>query len=405
MSKPVVAVFFGGVSPEHDVSIVTGLQVLAAIDRERYDTLPVYIDPHGVWYIGDELASRDFYWITPEKKKKLTAVELITNQRDGIGRLQAVKPGWFGAKITEFDVAIPAFHGLIGEDGGIQGLFEVANVAYTGMRLSASAICMSKHLTKKIARSVDIPVLEWVSIERPTDGRLVFSEDELKEQYPDITFPAIAKPAHLGSSIGVAKVKNYKELATVLPNVFKYDWQVVLEPTVSNLIEYNVAVRRYNDRTVTSSIESPKSSEELLDFKQKYLAGNKSKITGISPAHAQEVAVSEGMASLTREIDPKMDKKIQENIRDWSGRIYDALNGTGCPRIDYLCDQKSGKVWLNEINPCPGSFGYFLWEQSDQGTALFTDLLNQLIHEAYSSHQRLQLPLDPTPEEARLFKR
>ncbi len=113
---------------------------------------------------------------------------------------------------------------------------------------------------------------------------------------------------------------------------------------------------------------------------------------------------SEGMLSLTRELNPKMDEEMEKNIRLWAVSAYEAVNGTGAPRIDFLCNEQTKEVWLNEVNPIPGSFGYFLWEAAEK-PVLFTELLTNLIEEAILIHQRGQIPLDPTPEEARLFGR
>lgn len=407
MTKPVVAVFFGGVSPEHDVSIVTGLQVLSAVDRTRYDAFPVYIDPNGHWYVGEELAQRSFYMLDDAKRAKLTHVSLNVNRSsEGRARLEPVNQPLIGrAKAIQFDIALPAFHGLVGEDGGMQGLFEVANVAYTGMRLHAAAVCMDKGLTKTLAAALGIPTLAGRIIERPGDGRMILTREELENAVEGIRFPAIVKPVHLGSSIGVAKVASPEELNAVLPGVFKYDWQAILEPYVPNLCEYNIAVRRHNGHIVTSAIERPKSTAELLDFKEKYLSGG-GKTGNKLGQKTGGGGASEGMLSLTRDINPDLPKKAEANLRQWSSQMFHALGAHGAPRIDYLCNSQSGEMWLNEVNACPGSFGYFLWEAAQgEGRALFTAFLTQLLQEAVSCHRRAQLPTDPTPVEARLFAR
>jgi len=216
----------------------------------------------------------------------------------------------------------------------------------------------------------------------------------------DAPFPAIVKPNHLGSSIGVAKVDDVKELAEVLPQIFKLDPVVILEPYVANLVEYNIAVCGWTGSVRTSAIERPKRVEDLLDFKQKYMAGGGAKKTGAK----QPGQSSQGMLSLTRDFNPALPPETERNIRAWAERAFRAVGGTGAPRIDFLSNSATGEFWLNEINPCPGSFGFYLWEASTP-PILFTQLMTGLIEEAVARHRLTQLPNDPTPEEARLFKR
>lgn len=404
--KKTVAVFWGGRSPEHDVSVVTGLQAFQAIDRSQYTPFPVYIDPVGRWWVGKGLETRENYLLTPEFcAKNLTQVTLDLTANAPRPKLVAVqKTGFFCAKpkTFEFDVALLAFHGLYGEDGAIQGALALANVPHTGANVRASAMMMSKSVTKEAFDGTGIPLLPHTIIRRPGQ-RLLLTADELKEATADVTFPVIVKPNHLGSSIGVAKAHNAEELNSVLPAVFKYDDAAIIEPFVENLCEYNIAVvRNAQGEVLTSAIERPKRSDELLDFKQKYLSGGENK-TGSKTAGAE---ASQGMLSLTRDINPKdLSKKQTHDLQFWAKTAFDVLDVAGCPRIDFLCNAKTGEMWLNEINPIPGSFGYFLWEAAPESPMLFTELLNTLLSEAQRQHARRQLPPDPTPEGARLFKR
>lgn len=395
--KKRVAILFGGRSPEHDVSIVTGLQVLQALDTSRYDPLPVYISTDGTWLVGEPLFERKNYLPDANTRKQLTPVILSLNPSEG-GLLYPVKRSLFGqAKPIKIDVAVPAFHGLIGEDGQLQGVFETANIPYTGMRTMASSIFMDKAVTKRVLSGVGIPLLPCKVIEKPKQG-LLLNPEALMALTEDVKFPCCIKPSHLGSSIGVAQINNAEELNAVLPRVFQYDTTAVLEPLVDSVAEYNVAVRRKNGRCVTSAIERPKRGAELLDFKQKYLSSG-GKAGGKMPGE-----LSQGMLSLTRELNPKIDEAIEQNIRRWAVTAYETVNGTGAPRIDFLSNERTNEIWLNEVNPIPGSFGYFLWEAAE-APVLFTELLSSLIEEALVVHQRAQIPLDPTPEEARLFGR
>ncbi|MEM7651112.1 MAG: D-alanine--D-alanine ligase [Pseudomonadota bacterium] len=402
-NKKTVAVFFGGRSPEHDVSVVTGLQILSAIDSENYHAFPVYITTDGEWLVGDVLRERANYMLGAETRKETQSVTLNLKPEKR-GQLVPLKKGLFGgAKPIEFDVAIPSFHGLYGEDGNIQGLFEFAGIPYAGMRTMASSVLMDKGATKKILQGAGIPVLPSAIIYRPDQGTMI-PEEELKSMMGDVDFPCIVKPNHLGSSIGVAKANNLAELRACLPGVFEFDDAAIIEPFVENLVEYNVAVSKAFGGVRTSAIERPKATDELLDFKQKYLSGGDNKSGNKTGGTKTVGAISEGMLSLTRELNPKLDKKSAENIKDWALKMFGAIEGTGAPRIDFIGNEKTGELWLNEVNPWPGSIGYFLWEAA-QEPILFTDLLTGLIEEALHESRKRKLPKDPVPKDARLLER
>lgn len=405
MTKKTIAVFFGGRSPEHDVSVVSALQVISALDRSLYDVVPVYLATDGRWWTGDPLMQRESYLPAPELLASLTQVSLDMTAN---GRPTLLSPNAalfnFGksARRIEFDVAIPCFHGLVGEDGQVQGMFEAARVPYTGMRTLASAVLMDKVATKRMLAGADIPQLPYVEIQRPREGMLIPAA-ELAPIVGDLRAPWIIKPSHLGSSIGVAKVATLEELADVLPAIFKYDTSAILEPFVDHMIEYNVAVSRMTGGLTTSAIERPKRTDELLNFKEKYLSGGGKKTGVKGGAKAPGQQASEGMLSLTRELNPNI-APLEADIRRWAGLAFDQVAGTGAPRIDFIGNEETGELWLNEVNPCPGSFGYFLWEAATE-PILFSEMLDNLIQEALFEHVRARLPQDPTPEDARLFAR
>jgi D-alanine-D-alanine ligase len=396
-AKKRIAVLFGGRSPEHDVSIVTGLQILGALDRTRYEAFPVYITPDGIWLTGDVLRKREHYML--DKNNRKAAQEVMLDVTAGkTGRLLPKKSGLFGGKVIEFDVALPSFHGLYGEDGNIQGIFEFAGIPYAGMRTMGASILMDKVATKLFLHSLDIPVLPCAVLKRPATGYMM-PKNEIEEAMrgAEIDFPCILKPSHLGSSIGVAKVNTVDEIAACLPAIFEYDDTAIVEPFVPNLVEYNVAVAKMGGKIVTSAIERPKAKEELLDFKTKYLSGSGNK--------SGPKMSSEGMLSLTRELNPKFaSNSTENNIREWVARMFQGLDGAGAPRIDFIGDSKTGQVWLNEVNPWPGSLGYFLWEAA-ASPVLFSDLLTALIDEALEHRRGRTLPKDPVPMDARLHKR
>lgn len=404
--KTRIAVFLGGRSPEHDVSVVTGLQALAALDQSRFDGFVVYVTPQGDWLTGPGLDERRNYLPDAQLRAKLTEVTLDIAAGGG-GRLAARKTGMFSRRPPiEFDVAVPAFHGSGGEDGQMQGLFEVANIPYTGMRTLAASVLMDKAVTKRALQSSGIPLLRQAVVDRPATGLPAAGALGAAMQAANIGFPCIVKPVHLGSSIGVGKADDIEEARALLAAIFRLDTQALIEPFVPNLVEYNIAVARFGGATCCSAIERPKRVEDLLDFRQKYLSGGGNK-TGAKMLGQS----SQGMLSLTREINPDIPPNFAENLRRWAVAAFEAVGGTGAPRIDFLCNEATGEAWLNEVNPCPGSFGFYLWEAAPRladgsgGPIGFTALLSRLIEEAQACHRAVQLADDPVPPDARLLKR
>jgi D-alanine-D-alanine ligase len=395
--KTRIAVFLGGRSPEHDVSVVTGLQALQALDQARFDAFVVYVTPQGDWLVGPGLEDRRNYLPDAAFRAKLAEVTLDVGA--GGGRLVARKTGLFSRRPpVEFDVALLAFHGLGGEDGQFQGLFEAANIPYTGMRTLASAVLMDKVATKRMLAGSGIPLLNHAIVERPETG--LPPADALAAALAGIGFPCCVKPVHLGSSIGVGKADTIDEVRALLAAIFRLDTQALIEPFVPNLVEYNVAVGRFGGAPRCSAIEQPKRVEALLDFRQKYLSAD-----GGDKAGGKNLAApSEGMLSLTRDINPVLPGQQAPDIRRWALAAFEAVGGTGAPRIDFLCNEATGDIWLNEVNPCPGSFAFYLWDAAPEPIG-FTALLSSLIDEAQACHRARQLPDDPVPPDARLLKR
>lgn len=405
-TKKTVAVFIGGASPEHDVSVVSGLQAYQAIDRSLYDPFIVYITTNGRFFIGEGLDQRNFYVPSVADLAKLSEVTIDVQNTDGAGKgaLIAKKSGIIGApKRTLFDIAMPVLHGLSGENGNIQGLFEMMGIAYTGMRVMGSAIAMDKVTTKQMLAALDIATLPYAVLKRPNEGYLI-PRSELEASLKDIGFPVIVKPTHLGSSIGVAKANDLDEVAAALPVIFQYDTAAIIEPFVQNLVEYNVSVIQGEEGAVTSAIERPKGTDELLDFKQKYCSSGGTK-GGVKSGGVKSVGqISEGMLSLTRELNPEITKAQDQFIRDAAMSFYNAAGGAGAPRIDFIGNRETGEVWFNEVNPCPGSYGYFLWEAAPE-PILFTKFITHLLCEAMHHARASILPDDPVPKDAQLFKR
>ena len=383
--KKVIAVIFGGRSVEHDVSILTGLQFLEALDPTLYEGLPVYVDPLGQWWTGDRLRGRGNYPLAGENGDAETLTQLhldLATGASGRPRLVADRKTLIGLKREpiEFDLMVPAIHGPNGEDGTLQGLLDFAGIPYAGCRILGAAATMDKAFTKNAAAALGLPVLSGLTLKRPAGGGFLDQttlETALSDRFGTVAFPFVVKPRHLGSSVGVGKADTMDDLIAAVMTAFRFDAEVLVEPCVTPLVEYNIAVRRTHGGTyVASAIERPKSEAELLDFSNKYRAGG----TG----GAKQAGGSEGMASLNRTLNPgELGEERSELIRASATRIAEHFSLAGSVRVDFLCNGATGEIWLNEVNTIPGSFAYFLWEAAEEPLS-FLNLTRHMIEEGFA---------------------
>lgn len=313
MGKMNIAVFFGSRSCEHDVSIVSALQLIEAAKAAGFNVTPVYISRDGLWYTGEPLEQietfRDFNPMT----KGITRVTLdVTANAGDLWAWPPQRAGLFAkvpTPVAHIDCAIPVFHGWHGEDGTIQGLFEMANIPYASTGVLGSAIGMDKIAMKLLLRGAGYPVLDfvWFTREQIKKDRKAVVERVEKE----IKYPAFIKPAALGSSIGVSRAKNREELERALEVAASYDRRVLVEVGVVHPVEINCAALGYGEEVQTSVCEMPipSSNDTFLDFWQKYLRNASTK--------GEE---SRGMKSLSRAV-PGADRRgaDQENSDDDRG--------------------------------------------------------------------------------------
>lgn len=374
-----IAVIFGGQSVEHDVSILTGLQFLEALDLDRFTGRPVYVAPDGGWWTGEALLKRSFYPLTEDKKKRLEAVRLDVGPTAGAALL-AAKGGLFGPKEDRipFDLMVPAIHGSNGEDGTLQGLLAFYGVPFAGCRALASSATMDKDFTKRVLGAIGLPVLPHALIARPDSGSGELEpkaiERQLAEGLGGVEFPFFVKPLRLGSSIGAAVAEDMDGLLAALLAIFRIDSAALVEPKVANLREYNVAASRATGTLRLSAIERPERTADFLGFGEKYLAG------GSGGAKLDE-APSEGMLSQNRILHPEELTGDQSTaIQNYARLAFETFHLAGSVRIDFLSDAESGELWFNEINTVPGSFACYLWQAAEPPLS-FIELTTALIEE------------------------
>ena len=379
-----VAVLFGGASQEHDVSVVSAHQLMDAADVRAIEVIPVYTDFENRFFSAGFL--RD---IRRFKPKPAGAPEVIFawSERGPVMRERR------SLAETPIDCVLPVFHGPFGEDGRLQGHFELLGIPCAGFAAGSSAMAMRKDATKALVKLAGVNVLDHVTANRQ---RLADAPALIAEVVGTIGFPAIVKPANLGSSIGVGLAKTPDDLPALVAYVLAQDNLAIIEPQVQNLVEYNIAMRWDADRSevALSAIERPKSGAELLDFKEKYLSSGGGTKGSFLP--------SQGMLSLTRDINPDLPGDLQDRIHDYARKVFVTLGARGAPRIDFMSNRETGELWFNEINAIPGSYGFFLWEAAAR-PLLFPELIRHLVREALAgSVKRFD---DPVPQTAYLLPR
>jgi len=364
-----VAVLFGGRSVEHDVSIVTGQQVMRAFDSERFEIVPIYIDRDGKWFTGDALRDLKSFEQPIHELPDVQEVILSPNVNHHGLIINPLPSGLFGkSQIKRLDVIFPALHGTHGEDGTVQGLCELADIAYTGCGVLASALANDKITSKVVLRQHSVPVLDAVSFTRAE-----------WEQAPDnvvqhilsvLKFPVFVKPATLGSSIGIARADDEAALRRNIDIASSFDRRVLVEAAFTGGVEINCAVLGGNNAIEASVLEQPITWEEFLSFEAKYLHGG------------------EGMKSAERIIPAPLTAEMTKDIQELAVRAFQAIDGHGTARIDFLVKPDSGEIYLNEINTMPGSLAFYLWQELGMSPRDVVEKLVKVAQDAQADKRR-----------------
>lgn len=343
-----LCVLFGGKTVEHEVSVISALQAIASIDAEKYDVIPVYITKDNEFYTGFECSCIEEYKNIPALIKKSTRCVLMNI--DGKAKIMRYPFAKFGSNvISEIDVAFPIVHGTNVEDGTLQGFLKILGVPYVGCDVVSSAVGMDKYVMKTVLKDNDVPVLDclrFISADFARPSRVI---DSCREK---IGYPVIVKPVNLGSSVGISVAHNDEELYTSLDGAFRFASVVLVEKAITNLKEINCSVLGDTEHAEASECEQPAKSDEILSYENKYLQGGGSKKTG----------GSKGMASLARKIPADITPERREEIRSLAVKAFKVLGCNGVSRIDFMIDEDTDTVYLNEINTIPGSLSFYLWE-------------------------------------------
>ena len=371
MSKTQLGVIFGSRTCEHEVSIISAVQLMRNVNREKYDVIPVYISQKGEWFTGEPLLDIKTYTPFDPFKKGILPVHLDLTA--GSGALLHYQPakGLFGGgreeTVARLDCALPVMHGLHGEDGSLQGVLEMADLPYTSTGVTGSAVGMDKIAMKRFFRGCGFPVLPDCALtrtqwERDPEGAV----RQVEEQLP---YPVFVKPACLGSSIGVSRADGPDKLREALALAFSYDRRVLVEQGLDRPIEVNCSVLGFDGERRASVLEMPNTGADFLDFSEKYLAGSSG---------------SKGMASLKRIVPAPIGEELTKKLQDLSLQIFDAMDCKGVVRIDYMLDRHSDNYYITEINTIPGSLAFYLWAESGLP---YGRLIDEMVECALRAHR------------------
>ncbi len=360
-----IGVFFGGKSVEHEVSVISALQTIEAIDQNKYEVVPFYISKDGIFFTGRTLLQLENYKDINGLLSKCKKI-LISHHSDDCSIIN-YPPNIFRKNIlSKIDVAFPVTHGTHGEDGSLQGLFELMNIPYVGCNVTSSAIGMDKIMMKNIVKASDLPTLNCIWF---------YSKEWLKERQKlidkienEFNYPVIIKPASLGSSVGVTRASNREEFEAAVDLAKMFSNRILVEKLIVNLKEVNCSVLGDYENVERSVCEEPLSNTEILTYQDKYVSKSSTK----------------GMSGAKRKIPADISAELSNLIQNLAEQTFLALNCCGVGRIDFLIDKDTNKVYINEINTIPGSLSFYLWEATGKS---FTELTTQLIELALKRYR------------------
>ncbi len=371
-----IAVFFGGQSVEHEVSIITAMQAISAADRDKYDITAVYVSKEGAFYIGEHLSELSSFRDTPKAISQATEVVLAKDGADVVLLRRHTRP-FKSNKLKTIDLAMPIFHGTGGEDGVMQGHFERLSLPYSGPNVAASAAGMDKWTMKALFTAAGVPCLPAV---RVRSGEFFADKTAVAERIAtEITLPCIVKPVNLGSSVGISLAKDLQGLIASFEQAFHYADYALCERAVSPLCEINCSVLGDRDEARASVCEQPLGGGEILSYSDKYQAGaSGTKGAKSAPQTAPQGGAKggAGMSGLSRKLPADLPHELSERIRSIAVSAFHAIDCAGVARVDFLIDQNTGEVFANEINTIPGSLSFYLWEHEG---LTFTQLFDRLV--------------------------
>lgn len=368
-----LAVIFGGKSVEHEVSVISAVQAMSNIDKEKYNVIPVYMTKKSEFYTGEKLTDINAFKDIPALLSECT--ECVFVRSEGKVRLIRQKIKKFGSNIiSDIDIAFPVVHGTNVEDGALQGYLQTLDLPYVGCDVLSSAVGMDKYAMKILLKEAGFPVLDCL---RMSIWELDKIENFIEKCEKKFGYPVIVKPVNLGSSVGISKASDRNSLRTSIEDAFSFSDRILVEPAVVNLKEINCSVIGDSESAEASVCEEPiqASQDDILSYQQKYGGGN-SKSGG-----------SKGMASLKRKIPADITPEQETFIQKTAVEAFRSLGCCGVARIDFMIDVSDNKIYINEINTIPGSLAFYLW---DKKGVKYPELIEKIIKLALKRHRQAE---------------
>ena len=363
-----IAVFFGGESVEHEVSIISAHQAIEALDKEKYTVIPIYVSKDRRMYTSELLLDMKNY--TDLKALTDQCIQIGIDRVDDRAVIRPVKAKLFGPKeLGTIDIAIPVMHGTNGEDGTIQGYLEMMKIPYAGCDVFGAAVGQDKVLMKNILNDNGLPITNWFWC---YGSEIDDDREEVLTKVRRLIYPVILKPARTGSSVGIATAHNDEEYTECFENARQYDEKVITEKVIRPMREINCSVLGDSYHMETAVLEEV-GGKEFLDFEDKYMGGGAKK------------GASKGMASTKRIVPAPLTAAETEHIQTIAKKVFRVLGSSGVCRIDFLMDAETKRVYVNEINTIPGSLAFYLWDASGIS---FPQLMDRLVQQARDRERR-----------------
>lgn len=373
-----LGVLFGGKSVEHEVSIISALQAIQSISKDKYDIIPIYISKENIFYVGNDIGHMESFQDIPALLKRSQKVVLV-NGAKGVELMKIPYKKWGNPIYQIIDIAFPIVHGTNVEDGTLQGLLTMLNIPFVGCNVTSSAVGMDKYVMKTVLKDNQMPVLDCLCFHQcqyEEDNKKC--KDKIKEK---LSFPVIVKPLNLGSSIGIKIAKNEDELEEAIEYAFSFSHRILVERAVENLKEINCSVLGDIEYAQASECEEPINTDDILSYEDKYLSQEcqKGKMEGVGSKG--------GMTSLKRKLPAEISPQMREKIRNLAVQTFQLLDCCGVARIDFIIDTVTKEVWVNEINTIPGSLSFYLWEPLG---CEYKELLEKMIELAFKRQRELE---------------
>lgn len=359
-----IGVLFGGNSVEHEVSVISASQAIAAIDKERYHVIPLYLTKDHRLFSGDVLFDVKNFKNINSLLGKCKQVSIVKIQQKFY--IQAIKMNIM-TKAQEVDIILPVVHGTHCEDGSIQGYLETIGIPYSGSDVISAGLGQDKAYMKMVFEHHNIPMVPWMYF-NSNDYHL--NKDKIMTTIQDkVGLPCVVKPARLGSSVGITLAKTLESLEEAILDAMNYDTKIVIEKAVMDLREVNCSVLGDEVKVEASVLEEVMKYDAILSYKDKYQSNSKSK----------------GMASTSRICPAQLDDDYTRKVQELAKEVFTVLGCSGVTRIDFLIDSKTMELYVNEINTIPGSLSFYLWDKSGYN---FTDLMDVLINQSIERQRR-----------------